>query len=78
MFSIISISLLQINTASRKESSGVSNRIHNSQATASVLIDAAKEKWIIPRAEMISAKGKGELTTYFFYLPDQQGDDKTF
>jgi hypothetical protein len=67
-----------MNTTSRIESTGVSNRIHISQATATLLIEAGKEKWVIPRAEKISAKGKGELTTYFLNLPDRQGDDKSF
>jgi Adenylate and Guanylate cyclase catalytic domain len=67
-----------MNTTSRIESTGVSNRIHISQATASLLIAAGKEKWVVPREQKITAKGKGELTTYFLIIPDRHGDDKCF
>jgi Adenylate and Guanylate cyclase catalytic domain len=67
-----------MNTTSRIESTGVSDRIHISQATASLLIAAGKEKWVVPRDQKITAKGKGELTTYFLNIPDRHGDDKCF
>jgi hypothetical protein len=67
-----------MNTTSRIESTGVSNRIHISQETASLLINAGKEKWVVPRENKVSAKGKGEMTTYFLNLPDRHGDDKSF
>lgn len=54
-----------MNTASRMESTGVSNRIQLSQATADFLIDAGKEHWITKRQDRVKVKGKGELTTYF-------------
>jgi Adenylate and Guanylate cyclase catalytic domain len=69
---------VQMNTTSRIESTGVSNRIHISQATATLLIDDGKEKWVIPREKKITAKGKGELTTYFLNIPDRHGDEKSF
>ncbi|KAG7348900.1 adenylate/guanylate cyclase [Nitzschia inconspicua] len=65
-----------MNTTSRIESTGVTNRIHVSQTTATLLIAAGKEKWIIPREEKIAAKGKGELTTFFLNMQDRQGDEK--
>jgi class 3 adenylate cyclase len=54
-----------MNTASRMESTGISNRIQLSQATADLLILNGKEHWITKRQDKVRAKGKGELTTYF-------------
>ena len=54
-----------MNTASRMESTGVSNRIQLSQATADLLILNGKEHWITKRQDKVRAKGKGDLTTYF-------------
>ncbi len=54
-----------MNTASRMESNGLPGKIHISQETARLLIAAGKEHWVIPREELIVAKGKGELQTYW-------------
>jgi Adenylate and Guanylate cyclase catalytic domain len=54
-----------MNTASRMESTGLRNRIQVSQETADYLVAAGKAHWITPRAEMVVAKGKGELKTYW-------------
>ncbi|CAB9502419.1 Receptor-type guanylate cyclase gcy [Seminavis robusta] len=54
-----------MNTASRMESTGVRNKIQVSQETADHLKDSGKEDWLVPRKEMITAKGKGTLQTYF-------------
>ena len=51
--------------ASRMESTGEKNRIQASQATANLLIEAGKGSWIIPRSGKITAKGKGEMQTYW-------------
>ena len=51
--------------ASRMESTGEKNRIQASQATANLLIEAGKGSWIIPRGEKVTAKGKGEMQTYW-------------
>ncbi|KAL3918318.1 MAG: hypothetical protein SGILL_004297 [Bacillariaceae sp.] len=71
-----------MNTASRMESNGVPGRIHLSQETASQLIASGKERWVVAREEKISAKGKGELSTYFLNIPDRSkgnpSDDKSF
>jgi 3'5'-cyclic nucleotide phosphodiesterase/Adenylate and Guanylate cyclase catalytic domain len=60
------------------ESTGVANKIHISQDTANLLMAAGKEKWVIPRDEKISAKGKGELVTYFLVMQDRNSEDKSF
>lgn len=54
-----------MNTASRMESTGTPNRIQLSQATADLLILDGKEHWITKRLDKVSAKGKGDMTTYF-------------
>jgi hypothetical protein len=65
-----------MNTTARMESHGVANCIHVSQETASLLIGAGKEKWLTPREDKITAKGKGMLNTYFVHIPDKNGDEK--
>lgn len=67
---------MQMNTTARMESHGVPDRIHVSQETASLLISAGKEKWLTPREDKITAKGKGTLTTYFVQIQDKTGDEK--
>jgi ribosomal 30S subunit maturation factor RimM len=47
------------------ESHGIKGRIHVSQSTADEIVNAGKAAWIVPRQDKISAKGKGELQTYF-------------
>ena len=47
------------------ESNGTGNRIHVSQATADLLIQANQGHWLTPREEMVFAKGKGCMQTYF-------------
>lgn len=58
-----------MNTASRMESTGVANRIQISQATADFLISSGKGNWISPREDVIVAKGKGEMKTYWLNVP---------
>jgi hypothetical protein len=57
-----------MNTASRIESTGASNRVHLSKQTADLLIAAGKTHWIKPRDEKIVAKGLGELETFWLIL----------
>lgn len=54
-----------VNVASRMESTGVAGRIQVSTETAILLKNAGKDCWIAPRQELIMAKGKGELQTYW-------------
>jgi hypothetical protein len=63
-----------VNTAARMESTGIRNKIHCSQETADELINRGKEKWIEPRADMIEAKGKGKLQTYWIVPRDRRTD----
>jgi class 3 adenylate cyclase len=54
-----------VNTASRMESNGVGGKIHVSQTTADLLMAAGKTKWLVQRPELVTAKGKGEMQTYW-------------
>ena len=54
-----------VNTTARIESSGKPNRIHASEATANLLIQAGKTHWVKPREDTVVAKGKGELKTFW-------------
>ena len=57
-----------MNTASRMESTGKKNCIQISDYTANLLIKAGKTNWIKLREDKITAKGKGEMTTWFVDL----------
>ena len=54
-----------MNYASRMESLCIPGLIQISQDTASLLITAGHNNWITPRAELVYAKGKGEVQTYW-------------
>lgn len=54
-----------MNTASRMESTGIPDKVQLSQETADLLAQAGKSHWCIRRLDKVSAKGKGELQTYF-------------
>jgi class 3 adenylate cyclase len=60
-----------MNTAARMESNGKKSRIHLSQETADLLINAGKQNWLIAREDKIIAKGKGELQTYWLDRSDK-------
>ena len=50
------------------ESTGYPDCIQISQDTADLLISAGKLGWIKPRADMVNAKGKGLMQTYFLEM----------
>ena len=54
-----------MNTASRMESNGAPRRIQVSQETATLLQQAGKGHWIRKREDLITAKGKGQMQTYW-------------
>jgi hypothetical protein len=47
------------------ESTGFRSRIHVSQATADILIASKKGHWLTQREELVEAKGKGKMQTYW-------------
>lgn len=58
-----------VNMASRMESTGRKNRIQVSQATADHLIAAGLENWLHPRSDLVYAKGKGDVRTFWLNRP---------
>lgn len=54
-----------VNTAARMESNGAPGMIQISQTTADLLIAAGKEQWVRPRADLVLAKGKGKMKTFW-------------
>lgn len=54
-----------VNTASRMESTGEMNRVHVSKSTADLLIEAGKSYWVKPRTDLVHAKGKGNVQTFW-------------
>ena len=54
-----------MNTASRMESTGLPQKIQVSQETADLLIIHGKKRWLTQREDAVTAKGKGELVTFF-------------
>ena len=54
-----------MNTASRMESTSEVNRIQLSEETAKLLARAGKEHWVVPREQVVEAKGKGMLSTFW-------------
>jgi class 3 adenylate cyclase len=54
-----------VNTASRMESTGEKNRIQVSKSTADLLIEAGKSYWVKPREDLVHAKGKGQVQTFW-------------
>jgi hypothetical protein len=62
-----------VNTASRMESNGMRNRIQASQATVDCLITAGKTHWIKAREDLIEAKGKGKMQTYWINPKNSAG-----
>jgi hypothetical protein len=60
--------VFSVNTASRIETTCRQGCIHLSATTAKLLISSGKESWVEKRGGKVTAKGKGELTTYWLTL----------
>eukprot|EP00980_Cylindrotheca_fusiformis_P023291 scaffold10332_cov101-Cylindrotheca_fusiformis.AAC.2 len=54
-----------VNTASRMESTGKQNQIQVSQSTADLIAASGKGHWMRKRDELVQAKGKGLVQTYW-------------
>lgn len=54
-----------VNTTARIETTSLRNRIHVSAITADLIKEAGHRDWVIPRDEIVSAKGKGRMNTYW-------------
>jgi hypothetical protein len=64
-----------VNTAARMESTGMRGKIQLSQSTADLIVSAGKGNWIRPREEIVSAKGKGSLQTYWLEINRSAGNN---
>lgn len=53
------------------------NRIHLSQDTADLLVEAGKSHWIVAREDVVVAKGKGIMNTYWL-LPRDSANPEEF
>ncbi|KAL3938715.1 MAG: hypothetical protein SGBAC_006428 [Bacillariaceae sp.] len=60
-----------VNTAARMESTGTKRKIQISQETAELIIAANHANWVKPRQDIVVAKGKGEMQTYWL-LPQRE------
>jgi class 3 adenylate cyclase len=54
-----------VNTASRMESTGQKGRIQVSTTTADKIRGSGKGRWLYQREDMVEAKGKGKMQTYW-------------
>lgn len=54
-----------VNTASRMESTGRKGFVHVSQETTDLLVASGKQSWVTKREDLVEAKGKGNLQTYW-------------
>mmetsp|Transcript_19262 Transcript_19262/g.45447 ORF Transcript_19262/g.45447 Transcript_19262/m.45447 type:complete len:736 (+) Transcript_19262:1260-3467(+) len=66
-----------VNTASRIEASGERSKIHISNETASLLIQMNKEHWVRERGEVVEAKGKGILKTYWLEFASESMENSS-
>jgi hypothetical protein len=63
-----------MNTASRVESTSLKGKIQLSNDTAALLKDGGKSHWIEAREDLVDAKGKGAMQTYWLKQVAQQPD----
>jgi class 3 adenylate cyclase len=61
-----------MSTASRMKSTGRRSGIQMTRATADLLIAAGKVKWIKAGENVVYAKGKGHMKTFFLELQQTQ------
>ena len=61
-----------VNTSARMESNGIKNQIQISQSTADEIKKAGKEHWFEPREDLVNAKGKGCMQTFWLSIKDER------
>jgi hypothetical protein len=62
-----------VNTVARNERNGERNKIHLSKETADLPIAVGKNHWVSARQELVQAKGKGDMQTYWLMMKVQSG-----
>ncbi len=63
-----------MNSASRIQSSSFKGKVQLSTETANLLIEAGKAHWIEPREDLVEAKGKGTMQTYWLRIGSKEGE----
>eukprot|EP00934_Nitzschia_sp_Nitz4_P005383 Nitzschia sp. Nitz4//scaffold17_size182527//44169//48060//NITZ4_001838-RA/size182527-augustus-gene-0.14-mRNA-1//-1//CDS//3329539292//5373//frame0 len=63
-----------MNSAARMETTSLRGRIQLSSDTADLIIDAGRGQWVELREDLVEAKGKGKMQTYWL-KPEKQGVD---
>ncbi|CAB9527788.1 expressed unknown protein [Seminavis robusta] len=66
-----------MNTASRIESTGQKNKVHMSEEVFKYLDSHGKAHWVLPRADKVTAKGKGKLSTFWLKLGNGSNTDSS-
>ena len=61
-----------VDTAQRVEATGQFNRIQVSEETADLLAAAGKSHWLNKRDQLVTAKGKGKLQTYWLMTKQEE------
>lgn len=64
-----------VNTASRMESTGAAGKVHLSSATADALKESGKESWFVRREDLVEAKGKGSMQTYWLRVTEGRSSE---
>jgi 3'5'-cyclic nucleotide phosphodiesterase/Adenylate and Guanylate cyclase catalytic domain len=60
-----------MNTTARIETTGMKGRIHLSEQTASLIMAAGREEWVEARKDVVTAKGKGRMNTYWLKTKEE-------
>ena len=55
------------------ESTGLPGHIQASSYTADLIIQAGRQNWVVPRPDLVEAKGKGKLQTYWINPGSKSG-----
>jgi Adenylate and Guanylate cyclase catalytic domain len=62
-----------MNTTARIEETGEGGRIHVSHETAALIMEGGKGLWLEKRIDTVTAKGKGDLETYWLTCSNRDG-----
>lgn len=66
-----------MNTASRMETTCLRGRIQVSQETADLITAANKGHWLVKREDIVEAKGKGRMQTYWLEMKRSRSSNDT-
>ena len=73
----MSYQMILYSTAARMESTGYGNKIQISKETADLITAAGKGYWLTLRKDIIVAKGKGALQTFWLDVDGSRDDNKS-